>query len=233
MSQPWKDSRADYVARMFSAIADHYDLMNFVMTFGQDQRWRRQAADVVELRAGEVALDVACGTGDMTFELAKRVGARGHVVGVDFAEPMLAQARRKAQIKRVSPSFEMGDALHLPHEAASFDAVTCAFGLRNMDSRESALKEMVRVVRPGRKVAILELTPPGNELARRYMDDVVPRMGQLIARARDAYTYLPESVKSFPDAVTIGRMLQSAGLRDVKYRLLNFGTIALHWGERR
>lgn len=233
MSQPWKDSRAEYVSRMFGAIADHYDLMNFVMTFGQDQRWRRQAADAAHLSEGEVALDVACGTGDLTFELAKRVRARGHVIGVDFADPMLALARRKASIRDIPVSFERGDALHLPYGDARFDAVTCGFGLRNMDDREAALRDMVRVVRPGRRVVILELTPPNNELARRYMDDVVPRMGQLIARAREAYRYLPESVKDFPDAATLGRMMQRAGMRAVKYRLLNFGTIALHWGERR
>ena len=113
-----------------------------------------------------------------------------------------------------------------------FDAATCAFGLRNVDDRLRGLTEMTRVVRPGGRVVVLELTPPTNPLARRYMDEVVPRLGGMIARAREAYTYLPESVGEFPNAENLGRMMQSAGLRKVTYRLLNFGTVALHWGTK-
>ena len=232
MSQPWKGARAEYVARMFGSIADRYDLMNFIMTFGQDQRWRRQAAGVADVSAGDFALDAATGTGDLAFELAKRVMPGGHVLGIDFSEPMLDRARQKAASRGLPVSFEVGDILDLPYEDSRFAAVSCGFGLRNVDDRDTALREMVRVVRPSGRVVILELTPPGNELARQYMDEVLPRMGQLIARARDAYTYLPESAKDFPDAATLGRMMQMAGLRQVKYRLLNFGTIALHWGAK-
>ncbi|MGI8826831.1 MAG: bifunctional demethylmenaquinone methyltransferase/2-methoxy-6-polyprenyl-1,4-benzoquinol methylase UbiE [Chloroflexota bacterium] len=232
MSQPLKDQRADYVVKMFGAIADHYDLMNRVMTFGQDQRWRRQAAEAAQLHPGDTALDVATGTGDLAFELIKHVQPRGHVVGIDFAEPMLSLARRKASIRRIPVSFEAADALNLPFADRSFCGVTCGFGLRNVEDRTRALAEMARVTRLGRRVVILELTPPSSELARKYMDEIVPRMGQLIARAREAYSYLPESVKDFPDAQHLGRMMQNAGLRQVKYRLMNFGTVALHWGER-
>jgi demethylmenaquinone methyltransferase/2-methoxy-6-polyprenyl-1,4-benzoquinol methylase len=232
MSKPWATSRSQYVARMFGAIADHYDLMNWIMTVGQDQRWRRQAAEVAALQPGDSALDVATGTGDLAFELAKRVGLQGQVIGIDFAEPMLQLARRKSAQRQLQIIFQYGDALHIPFGDASFDAVTCGFGLRNVDDRLACLREMTRVVRPGRNVVILELTPPRNELARAYMDEVIPRIGQLIARAREAYTYLPASVQEFPDAPTLGRMMQQAGLRNVKYRLLNFGTVALHWGTR-
>ena len=232
MSKPWATSRSQYVSRMFGAIADHYDLMNFVMTMGQDQRWRRQAAEVAALRPGDSALDVATGTGDLAFELVKRVSPLGQVVGIDFADPMLQLARRKAAQKHIQVIFQYGDALKIPFGDASFDAATCGFGLRNVDDPLGCLREMTRVVRPGRNVVILELTPPHNDLARAYMDEVIPRIGQLIARAREAYSYLPASVQEFPDAPTLGRMMQQAGLRNVKYRLLNFGTVALHWGTR-
>jgi demethylmenaquinone methyltransferase/2-methoxy-6-polyprenyl-1,4-benzoquinol methylase len=215
---------------MFGAIADHYDLMNRVMTMGQDQRWRRQAADVANLSAGGRALDVATGTGDLAFELGKRVRPDGWVIGVDFAEPMLALARRKAAYRDLAVYFQLGDALSLRYKDGAFDAATCGFGLRNVDERLRMLQEMVRVVRPGGRVVILELTPPRNTVAKAYMDRVVPRLGQLIAHAREAYTYLPQSVEEFPDAQTLGQMMQQAGLRAVTYRILNFGTIALHWG---
>lgn len=215
---------------MFGAIADQYDLMNWVMTMGQDQRWRRHAADAAALQPGNSALDVATGTGDLAIELAQRVAPDGHVTAVDFSEPMLAHARRKFDSRGLPIIFELGDALKLRYSDGSFDGVTCGFGLRNLEDRQVGLNEMARVSRPGARVVILELTSPANPLARRYMEDVVPRLGQMIARAREAYTYLPESVQDFPDAHTLGRMMQAAGLRKVAFRLLNFGTIALHWG---
>jgi len=165
MSQPWLNPQREYVSRMFGAIADHYDLMNWIMTLGQDQRWRRQAVDVSAIAPGDSALDVATGTGDLAFELARRVGSGGHVLGLDFAEPMLDIARKKARRKGMSVSFESGDALSLPYGDASFQAITCGFGLRNMDDRARALAEMARVARPGGRVVILELTPPRNALA--------------------------------------------------------------------
>lgn len=217
---------------MFGAIADRYDLMNRVMTLWQDQRWRRQAVELAGVRAGEHVLDVATGTGDLAFELARDVSPGGSVVGIDFSEPMLEQARRKAKGRALPIAFERGDALDLPYDDGRFAAVTCGFGVRNFSDRGRALGEMVRVVRPGGRVVVLELTPPANAFARRYMDEIVPRLGQVLAGARDAYTYLPESAHAFPDAMTFGRMMQAAGLRGVTYRLLNFGTIALHWGDK-
>ncbi len=217
---------------MFGAIADRYDLMNRVMTMGRDQRWRTQAADVAGLSPGDSALDVATGTGDLAFLLANRAGPEGRVVGVDFTPEMLRLARLKATRRGQSVSFVQGDAEYLHFPSATFQAVTCAFGVRNFEDRQKGIDEMARVTAPGGRVVILELTPPQNPLARRYMDDVVPRLGQLLARARDAYTYLPESAEQFPEPQELGAMMQNAGLRKVTYRLLNFGTVALHWGTR-
>ncbi|MGI8967909.1 MAG: bifunctional demethylmenaquinone methyltransferase/2-methoxy-6-polyprenyl-1,4-benzoquinol methylase UbiE [Chloroflexota bacterium] len=232
MSNAWPQPHREAVARMFGAIADRYDLMNRLMTFGQDQKWRRQAVDLTGVQPGADCLDVATGTGDLAFELAARVLPGGSVAGVDLVEEMLIHARQKASERALPVAFEQGDVANLPYPDNSFDAVTCGFGLRNFEDRTAALIEMTRVVRPGCRVVILELTPPSNALAREYMDQVVPRLGQLIAGAREAYTYLPASVKQFPDAPELGRMLQEAGLRQVTYRLLNFGTIALHWGTK-
>jgi demethylmenaquinone methyltransferase/2-methoxy-6-polyprenyl-1,4-benzoquinol methylase len=217
---------------MFGAIADRYDLMNRVMTMGRDQRWRVQAADVAGLSPGASALDVATGTGDLAFLLAERVGVEGRIYGVDFTPEMLRLARRKAARRGLPVSFEQGDAEHLRFPSDSFGAVTCAFGVRNFEDRQQGLNEMARVTVPGGRVVVLELTPPQNPLARRYMDEVVPRLGQLLARARDAYTYLPESAEQFPGPQALGIMMQAAGLRKVTYRLLNFGTVALHWGTK-
>jgi demethylmenaquinone methyltransferase/2-methoxy-6-polyprenyl-1,4-benzoquinol methylase len=232
MTEPARTPTEVYVRQMFGDIADRYDLMNRVMTLWQDQRWRRQAVEVAGIGSGAAALDVATGTGDLAFELVRAAGPAGTVVGLDFAEPMLAHARRKAAALQLPVAFERGDALSLPYEDDRFDAVTCGFGLRNFEDRQLGLREMTRVVRPGGRVVILELTPPANPLAKRYMDDVVPRLGQFLAGQREAYTYLPQSAHSFPSAMTLGRMMQDAGLRQVTYRLLNFGTIALHWGTK-
>lgn len=232
MSDSAPRPRSEYVGRMFGAIADRYDLMNRVMTFGMDQRWRREAAALANLQPGNTALDVATGTGDLAFELAHHVIPGGSIVGIDFTREMLDRAREKARTRGLPVQFELADALSLPYPEARFDAATCGFGLRNFDDRLRALSEMTRVIRSGGRVVILELTPPKNELARQYMNEVVPRLGQLIAQAREAYTYLPESAEEFPDPDSLGRMMQRAGLRSVRYRLLNFGTIALHWGTK-
>lgn len=218
---------------MFSAIAEHYDLMNRVMTLGQDHRWRRQAAHVAQVGAGDLVLDVATGTGDLAFELAKRVAPSGEVIAVDVAPGMLDIARRKSKLRGVPVSFDTADALGLPFPDGKFAAVTCGFGLRNFEDRAGALSEMERVLRSSGWVVILELTPARNALARHYIDEVIPRMGQVLAGAREAYTYLPQSVKTFPTADELGQMMLGVGLVDVKYRLLNFGTVALHWGQKR
>ena len=145
---------------------------------------------------------------------------------------MLDLARQKVVNRRLPVSFEWADAHELHYRDEDFDAVTCGFGLRNFEDRDQALAEMARVTRTGGRVVILELTPPRHALTRAYMDEVIPRLGQILAGAREAYTYLPESVQEFPDAEQVGAMMHRAGLRQVTYRLLNFGTVALHWATK-
>jgi demethylmenaquinone methyltransferase/2-methoxy-6-polyprenyl-1,4-benzoquinol methylase len=216
------------VRAMFDRIAGVYDVMNSVMTAGLHHRWRERAADLAELRPGGRALDVATGTGDLAIELRGRVQPGGEVVGSDFSEGMLERARKKAPGMR----FEWGDALRLPYADGEFDAATVGFGARNFSDLEQGLREMTRVVRPGGKVVILEITtptkPPLSTFFRLWFDRVVPQLG----RFDDAYTYLPNSVKRFPGPEPLGGVMVAAGLTDVRWVLTAGGIIALHHGRK-
>jgi demethylmenaquinone methyltransferase/2-methoxy-6-polyprenyl-1,4-benzoquinol methylase len=214
---------------MFDRIAGPYDLMNSVMTAGLHHRWRSRAADLARLSPGGRALDVATGTGDLAIELAGRVGPSGEVVGSDFSEGMLARAREKAPGIR----WEHGNALALPYDDDSFDASTVGFGARNFSDLERGLREMVRVVRPGGRVVVLEITtptkPPLSTFFSIWFDRIVPLLGKVAAEP-EAYTYLPNSVKRFPGPGALGGLLHDAGLRDVRWLLTAGGIIALHSG---
>jgi demethylmenaquinone methyltransferase / 2-methoxy-6-polyprenyl-1,4-benzoquinol methylase len=214
---------------MFDRIAGVYDGMNTVMTAGLHHAWRRRAADLAELAPGDRALDVACGTGDLALELARRVGPSGEVVGVDFSSRMLELARRKARSIR----FEECNALALPFADGEFDAATVGFGARNFSSLERGLREMARVVRPGGRVVVLEITkpqrPPLSWFFGLWFDGAVPALGRL-AGDEQAYSYLPSSVKRFPSAQELARMFWDCGLREVRWVLTAGGIIALHVG---
>ena len=221
---------------MFDRIAGVYDLMNTAMTAGMHHRWRKRAADRADLSAGDSALDLCCGTGDLAFELVRRVGSEGAVVGCDFSEPMLELARRKAAERGASQArFEWADALELPYTEGSFDAVTAGFGVRNLVDLDRGLAEMVRVLRPGGRAVILEITQPHRRpLSTFYslwFDRLVPLLGAL-AGDRDAYAYLPESVKRFPPPEGLAAMMAGAGLARVRYLLLAGGIIAIHSGVK-
>jgi demethylmenaquinone methyltransferase/2-methoxy-6-polyprenyl-1,4-benzoquinol methylase len=222
------------VQAMFDRIAGVYDLMNSVMTAGLHHRWRERAADLARLSAGGRALDVATGTGDLALALAGRVGAAGEVVGVDFSDGMLARARAKAAGRR-GVRFEHADALALPYGDGEFDAATVGFGARNFGDIDRGLREMARVVRPGGRVVVLEITtptrPPLSTFFSLWFDRVVPLLGR-VATDSEAYTYLPRSVKRFPGPAQLGALLRAAGLEDVRWILTAGGIIALHHGTR-
>jgi demethylmenaquinone methyltransferase/2-methoxy-6-polyprenyl-1,4-benzoquinol methylase len=246
---------------MFDGIAGVYDLLNTAMTAGLHHRWRARAAELARVGPGDRVLDVATGTGDLALELARRVAPSGEVTGSDFAEGMLARARAKAvatDASGVRPHFEWGDALELPYADDSFDAATVGFGARNFSDLAQGLSEMTRVVRPGGRVVVLEITtpvkPPLSVFYAFWFDRIVPLIGRgaqacssLLAplrRARgprssaptgsvtiaDAYTYLPSSVKRFPAPAALAAELARAGLEEISYVLLAGGIVAIHAG---
>jgi demethylmenaquinone methyltransferase/2-methoxy-6-polyprenyl-1,4-benzoquinol methylase len=223
------------VRAMFDRIASFYDVMNSVMTAGLHHRWRSRAADLARVGPGARVLDVATGTGDLALELARRVQPGGEVVGSDFAEAMLTRARQKARAAGAAVAFEWGNALELPHESDRFDAATVGFGARNFADLPRGLAEMARVVRPGGRVVVLEITtptrPPLSTFFRLWFDRVVPVIGRLTGET-DAYTYLPSSVKRFPGPAELAATMARTGLRDVHYVLTAGGIIAIHAGTK-
>jgi demethylmenaquinone methyltransferase/2-methoxy-6-polyprenyl-1,4-benzoquinol methylase len=223
---------ADDVRRMFDRIAPRYDLLNRLMTAGLDRTWRRAAAAAADVAAGERALDCCTGTGDLALDLAERA-VGGEVVGLDASPRMLELARAKAAAAGQNATFVEGDACALPFEDDTFDAATVAFGARNLPDLDRGLAEMARVVRPGGRVVVLEITTPRHlrPFYRLWFDRVVPRLGALVARDRAAYSYLPASVRRFPEPPELAARMAAAGVRDVRWRTFAGGIIALHHGR--
>jgi demethylmenaquinone methyltransferase/2-methoxy-6-polyprenyl-1,4-benzoquinol methylase len=216
------------VRRMFDRIAPFYDAMNRVMTAGLDQRWRRLAA-AAAVRPGDRVLDGCCGTGDLA--LAARKAGAGEVVGLDFSEEMLVRARRKAP----ELAWVRGDLLALPFADGEFDAATVGFGIRNVDDLDAGLRELRRVVKPGGRLAILEITRPRGPLSlfyRLWFDGIVPLLGKVLPGG-SAYTYLPASVKRFPGPAALAARMEAAGFGEVGFRRLGGGIVALHTGVAR
>jgi demethylmenaquinone methyltransferase / 2-methoxy-6-polyprenyl-1,4-benzoquinol methylase len=235
---------ASQVRAMFDRIAGIYDPLNTAMTAGLHHRWRARAADLARVGPGSRVLDVATGTGDLAIELARRVAPEGTVIGCDFSEGMLDRAREKSAQPNLR--FEWADALELPYPAATFDAATVGFGARNFADLSQGLAEMARVVKPGGRVVVLEITTPANGplsvFYRLWFDRVVPLIGRLAslvprsdgsedgseATIADAYTYLPSSVKRWPSPPELAAQMSVAGLTDVGYLITAGGIIAIH-----
>jgi demethylmenaquinone methyltransferase/2-methoxy-6-polyprenyl-1,4-benzoquinol methylase len=259
---------APQVRAMFDGIAGVYDALNTAMTAGLHHRWRARAVDLARVGPGDRVLDVATGTGDLALELARRVAPGGEVLGSDFSEGMLARARSKAaaleetltldaEHDAVRPRFEWGDALDLPYADETFDAATVGFGARNFSDLARGLAELARVVRPGGRVVVLEITspvkPPLSLFYELWFDRLVPALGRATQAATraigslrgdagapgspstaatigDAYTYLPNSVKRFPAPALLAAELDRAGLVEISYVLLAGGIVAIHAG---
>ncbi|TMM22485.1 MAG: bifunctional demethylmenaquinone methyltransferase/2-methoxy-6-polyprenyl-1,4-benzoquinol methylase UbiE [Actinobacteria bacterium] len=215
---------AEGVRTMFDRIAPVYDAMNHVMTVGLDRRWRRVAAEAV-VSPGDRVLDACCGTGDLTLACAR---AGGRVTGLDFSERMLERARAKSS----AIEWVQGDALALPFEDGSFDAATVGFGVRNLEDLAGGLAELRRVLRPGGRLGVLEITQPRGALApffRLWFERGVPLMGRVVSGS-SAYTYLPASVRRFPGPDELASLIREAGFGEVRYRLFARGIVALHLG---
>jgi demethylmenaquinone methyltransferase/2-methoxy-6-polyprenyl-1,4-benzoquinol methylase len=225
------------VREMFSGIARRYDFLNHFLSVNTDKRWRRlvreRLAEVLARPEGTV-LDVACGTGDLSLELQREAKAR--VIGSDFCRPMLTVAAAKnARFSAAIPYVE-GDAMSLPFPDATFDAVTIAFGLRNLSNWKDGLGELARVLKPGGKLAVLEFSTPQvpgfKQLFGFYFTQILPRVGGAVSGSRGAYEYLPDSVSRFPDQKGLAEMMRESGLAEVEFRNLTGGIAAIHTGVK-
>lgn len=227
--------RALLVREMFDRIAGRYDLLNTVMTAGLNRLWNRRVLSATGLRAGDKALDLACGTGSLTRDLAKKVGPEGHVLGVDFSGEMLRAARSRPM---PNVEYRLGDATDLdgvPSEA--FDAATIAYGARNIPDLDALFSEMARTLKPGGVGVCLEIARPEDKVASTFyglwFDKIVPKLGGLISGDASAYSYLPESVREFVAPGELADIIRRNGLQDVTWRRLAGGIITLHRGFKR
>ena len=230
---PSADQKAAYVNQMFGGIAEHYDRMNRLMTLGQDVRWRKLLVHAAVLPAGGRLLDIATGTGDIGFEALQQTPDL-RVVAADFSLPMMEAGRSKRHNDRLA--WLGADTLCLPFEDDTFDAVSSGFLLRNVVDVAGALREQRRVVRPGGHVVCLETSPPPDNLLKPAIDlhlkVGIPTLGRLISGSGTAYSYLPQSSIAFMAPEALAQAFQEAGLSEVRYRRLMFGTIAIHVGMK-
>lgn len=238
-SLPAPEEKHDYVRGMFDAIAPRYDLLNSVLSLRLHHGWRRVAAAQANLPVGGVALDVCTGTGDLAFELARRVGKTGHVVATDFSFPMLRLGAVKGQRRTATRNvvrMALADTQALPFADNTFDASTVGFGIRNVADIQQGIREMARVVRQGGRVVLLEFNQPGSPvfaaLYRAYSFRILPLLGGMISGRRSAYEYLPSSVAAFHSREAISAMMNRAGLSDIRVTDLMFGTVVVHCGVK-
>lgn len=230
-----EDEKAGRVRSLFSDVATKYDVMNDVMSVGIHRLWKEAMMDWLAPRPGQRLLDVAGGTGDVSFKFLKRAG-HGHATVCDLTEGMLNEGRKRAEAQSLDDSLDwvVGDAMALPFEDSTFDVYTISFGIRNVTRPQEALNEAWRVLKPGGRLMVLEfsqLPNPGMQKAYDfYSFNVIPRMGQVIAGDRDSYQYLVESIRNFPDQDAFLGMVRAAGFEQAKYRNLSMGIACLHSG---
>ena len=230
--------KQDSIKKMFDGIAPSYDRLNHLMSLGVDRRWRRRAVKEVVDGSAQQILDIACGTGDLTVDIAKAAGAGSKVTGSDISEGMMSFVMSKAAHEGVSERIRLkvADGCNLPWEDGSFDRVTCAFGIRNFEDKSKGLKEFCRVIRPGGKMIILELSVPSNKfllaLYKLYFLHVMPWIGGMISGDKAAYRYLPASVMAFPSPETFCGMISAAGFRTVRHRAFTMGLCRMYIGEK-
>ena len=229
-------NKAQRVADVFHSVADKYDLMNDLMSVGIHRVWKRITIEMSAVRAGHKVLDIAGGTGDLTAKFAARVGPEGTVVLADINDSMLRVGRDRLLDRGIVENvrFAQADAQHLPFPDNSFDLVSIAFGLRNVTDKDLALRSMLRVLKPGGRLLILEFSKPQNPLIEKLYDgysfNLLPKLGQLFARDENSYRYLAESIRMHPDQQTLQSMLDSAGFVNTDYHNMSAGIVALHRG---
>ena len=237
-SLPDKEDKEKYVQDTFNSIAVSYDLMNSLMTFGFDRSWRRLAVKLSELRAGGKGLDICCGTGMLTMELARTAGRKGKIVGIDFSENMLAVARNNISHFELKDTltFIQGNAMDLPFDDNSFDCATIGWGLRNVPEITTVIQEMVRVVKHGGKVVSLDMGQPSlpvfKQLYWLFFQKIVPVIGRIFSGNKNAYDYLHDSAKVFSDQKELSALFSKAGLVDVSYHNLFGGVVAIVEGRK-
>jgi len=235
---PLKEQKETFVQEMFNAIAGRYDLMNVVMSFGLDRAWRRFTIQCANLKPGDNALDICCGTGMLTIELAKATGPTGKVTGVDFSEKMLTVARENVLNNKLSSTIQLfqGNAMKLAFEDDTFDCVTVGWGLRNVPDIEIALREMVRVVKPGGKVVSLDMGHPSIPAFRQlywfWFERMIPFMGRFWCNNKKAYAYLHDSARVFPPQQELVKIFTQAGLTSTTYHNLVGGVVAVVEGKK-
>lgn len=233
---PTGEEKAGFVQTQFDRIAARYDLTNDVISLGMHRLWKERAVDQLCLRPDGTYLDVCCGTGDMVLRIARRLKSRGRVTGIDFSRNMLsiASARALSAGRHSIIDWVEGDAQSLPFPDGSFDGAVCSFGLRNLTDLQAGISEMARVVKPGGKVVNLDLGHPTMPLFAPvflfYFRRIVPILGEVLQRDRSAYTYLPESLATYPEPAGISKIFRTAGLAEVRHISLAGGSVALHVG---
>jgi demethylmenaquinone methyltransferase/2-methoxy-6-polyprenyl-1,4-benzoquinol methylase len=230
--------KSTYVQDTFNSIAKRYDLMNTLMSFGLDKGWRKKAVQTVEAKQGMHIVDVCCGTGQLSLELAETVGNSGHVTGLDFSHNMLEKAKENLSVlpSKTIIDFLQGDAMNLPFEDNSFDGATVGWGLRNLPDLEKGIREMVRVVKPGGMIVSLDMAKPTTPVFKQgywlYFEKLVPLMGKVWAGKAKAYQYLHDSAREFPAQQELSQIFARCGLVETRYENLAGGVVALVSGRK-